>query len=93
LHKYCQNKAEKTITFLQRRFYNVVFTCAAGLEEFEQKIDRIAENKGEVGDEDSWIAKIYKQFAGEYADVSITYVLRSRIIFYEGRSTAKKKNR
>ena len=42
----------------------------AGLEEFEEKIDRIAESKGEVGDQDSWIAKIYKQFAGDYADVS-----------------------
>jgi hypothetical protein len=40
------------------------------LEEFEEKIDRITENKGEVGDSDSWIANIYKQFAGEYADVS-----------------------
>ncbi len=53
-----------------RRFYNVVVYCAAGLEEFEEKIDRITENKGEVGDSDSWIANIYKQFAGEYADVS-----------------------
>merc|ERR1711923_443367 len=32
-----------------------------GLEEFEEKIDKIAE--GQDGDDDSWISKIYKQFS------------------------------
>ena len=53
----------------------------AGLEEFEEKIDRIAESKGEVGDQDSWIAKIYKQFAGDYADVS-TKIQLFKFIFF-----------
>ena len=32
-----------------------------GLEEFEEKVDRIAE--GEDEDDDSWISKIYNQFS------------------------------
>jgi len=37
------------------------------LEEFEEKIDRIADGKDE---DDSWISRIYNQFAGQYgADV------------------------
>jgi hypothetical protein len=37
------------------------------LEEFEEKIDRIADGK-DTGD-DSWISRIYNQFVGEYGEV------------------------
>ena len=35
-------------------------TCKKGLEEFENKVDRIA--KGENEEDDSWLGKIYQQF-------------------------------
>ena len=36
-------------------------TCFLGLEEFEEKIDKIAE--GQAGGDDNWISKIYNQFS------------------------------
>jgi len=38
-----------------------------GLEEFEEKIDRIAEGQGQ--DENNWIANLYNTFVGEYGQV------------------------
>lgn len=38
-----------------------------GLEEFEEKIDRIAD--GQDTTDDSWISRIYNQFVGEYGEV------------------------
>ena len=45
------------LTFL----YSVILTPSPGLEEFEEKIDKIAE--GEDDGESSWISKIYNQFS------------------------------
>jgi hypothetical protein len=39
----------------------------SGLEEFEEKIDRIADGKDTS--DDSWISRIYNQFVGEYGEV------------------------
>ena len=41
----------------------------SGLEEFEEKIDRIADGKDTS--DDSWISRIYNQFVGEYGEVSL----------------------
>jgi len=41
------------------------FLCT-GLEEFEEKIDRISENKGT---KDSWLTKIFNQFSQKYEKV------------------------
>lgn len=38
-----------------------------GLEEFEEKIDRIADGKDT--EDDSWISRIYNEFVGQYGDV------------------------
>lgn len=48
------------------RQWIILCFCVAGLEEFEEKIDKIAE--GENTGEDSWITKIYNKFSG-YNDV------------------------
>ena len=42
-------------------FLTMINTINTGLEEFEEKIDKIAE--GEDDGENSWISKIYNQFS------------------------------
>ena len=57
---------------LMNVFENLIcrmYLFALGLEEFEEKIDRIAETNGE-DDPNSWISNIFNQFAGQYGEVS-----------------------
>jgi len=53
-------RQEERVLDIEDFFFN-------GLEEFEEKIDRIAEGQGQ--DENNWIANLYNTFVGEYGQV------------------------
>ncbi|XP_059097348.1 uncharacterized protein LOC131891730 isoform X1 [Tigriopus californicus] len=53
-------------TFVQEFLDNIHFLAGKGLEEFEDKVDKLAHGQG---DENSWIGNLYHKFKGSFMGV------------------------